>query len=171
MVTLQSIIEKLKQTPVSIHDLKKLVPSYCRVVKLEQIHSQHRSELFKNHTAVIVLLPSDHSDVGHFVALLGKEKGYIEYFSSLGESAEKEQKRLSTDKTLLHILGKRYQYNQRKLQQGKFSIQSCGMWVLTRVILQDLKLREFQQLFSRKVTINSSDDLVSIMVLLLYSQV
>ena len=171
MVTIQSIMEKLKQTPVSIHDLKKLVPDYVRVVKLEQIHDKQRSEVFKNHTAVIVLLPSDHSSVGHFIALLGKPKGYIEYFSSLGESAEKEQKRLKTDKTLLRILGKRYLYNTKKLQQGKFSIQSCGMWVLARVILQDLKLREFQSLFSRKVTVNSSDDLVSIMVLLLYSQV
>ena len=164
-------MEKLKRSPVNIQDLKKLVPSYCRVVKLEQIHNQHRSGVFKNHTAVIVLLPSDHSSVGHFVALLGKEKGYIEYFSSLGESAEREQKRLDTDKTLLHILGKRYLYNTKKLQQGKFSIQSCGMWVLARVILQDLKLREFQGLFSKRVAINSSDDLVSIMVLLLYSQV
>ena len=164
-------METLKQTPVSINDLKKLAPPYCRVVKLAQIHNQHRSEVFKNHTAVIVLLPSDHSNVGHFVALLGKAKGYIEYFSSLGESAEKEQQRLDTDKTLLHILGKRYIYNTKKLQQGKFSIQSCGMWVLARVLLPDLKLREFQQLFNPNVTITCSDDLVSIMVLLLYSQV
>ena len=171
MVTLQSVMVTLKDTPVAIPDLRKLVPPYCKVVKLEDIHDKHRAELFKTHSSIIVLLPSDHSDVGHYIALIGKEKGYIEYFSSLAGSPEQEQKRLGTDQTLLKILGKRYLYNSKKLQQGKFSIQSCGMWVVARVILQDLKLREFQELFSRKVRINTPDDLVSIMVLLLFSQV
>ena len=69
MVTLQSVMVTLKDTPVAIPDLRKLVPPYCKVVKLEDIHDKHRAELFKtgnvgvdwndgNSTETIPLIPS-----------------------------------------------------------------------------------------------------------------
>ena len=63
------------------------------------------------------------------------------------------------------LLGKNYIYNKTKLQSGKYSINSCGAWVLARAKLAFMKLREFTGLF-RRISLQNADDIVSALVLL-----
>lgn len=170
MVSLLELVEKLEHTPVSLADLRKLIPENCKAVELKHLKGKHRSSIFKDNEGMIVRLPSDLSKIGHFVCLLPKQH-HIEYFSSLGNSPVQETKRLGNDKTLLELLGTEYIYNRKPLQSGKFNIKTCGMWVVTRLFLRDLKLREFQTLFSRSLSLQTSDDIVSIMMLILFSEV
>ena len=102
--------------------------------------------------------------MGHFIALLPWPKG-IEYFSSLGGSPEDELGKLGEPRDIMmNLLGRSWNYNRTALQSGKYTVQSCAAWVLARVRLAKLKLREFQSLFT-KVTINSPDDLVALLTL------
>lgn len=171
MVNLTQIIDRLKHLPVSIADLKKLVPPKCDVVKLNSLLGKHRTEVFKNLRGLIVLLPSNVSQVGHYVTLIPK-RHHISYFSSLGNSPTQESKLLHNDKGIItKLLGSNYVYNRKKLQSGNFKIRSCAMFCLARLYFSELKSREFQTLFSRNVVLSSPDDIVSMLCILPFSEV
>lgn len=173
MVNFKNLIERLKHLPIGIKDLKKLVPPKCGVLKLSQIKGVHRSSVFKKFPrGIIVLLPSNISKVGHYVALIPKKRS-ISYFSSLGNSAKKESTMLHTDENIMNeFLGSDFVYNRTTLQNANdFKIQTCAMWCVCRLYLSDLKLREFTSMFSKSVILNSPDDIVSILCLLAFSEI
>ena len=165
MVNLKSLLETIEETAVTIGFLKKRVPKTVSVLSYRQLKGKHRSQIFKGKTAVIVLVPKKGSDKGHYICLVPRP-GHLEYFSSLGRSFESEFQELGEPLDLFRsLLGKHYIYNRVKLQSGKYNINSCGAWVLARVKLAHLKLREFQLLF-RKVHLHDADAVVSALVLL-----
>lgn len=162
---LQTLLESIETTPVTIGFLKKRVPKTVSVLAYEQLKGVHRSALFKGKTAVIVLIPKKGSKRGHYIALVPRPN-HIEYFSSLGNNFETELQQLHEHLDLFRsLLGKNFIYNKTKLQSGKYNINSCGAFVLARVCLAHLKLREFVQLFQR-MSLQGADDIVSLMVLL-----
>ena len=125
MGKLQTLITKIKQTPMSVGALKKVLPRHSTFKLLSQL-TEHRSALFKNHRCIVVLIPSDFSKLGHFVVLTAFPK-YIEYFSSLGGSPVKETQKLGQDgTTLMKLLGKNYTYNSKPLQAPSTKILLAG---------------------------------------------
>jgi hypothetical protein len=166
MGKLQQLINKLKQTPLNVGSLKKIMPKYCTFKLLSQL-TEHRSQMFKNHRCIIVLIPSSFSKIGHFVLLTAFPK-YIEYFSSLSGSPVKETQKLGQDGALLmKLLGKNYVYNSKTLQAPSTKIEDCALWVLCRAKLKDLKLREYQQLFSTRINLSTPDDIVAMLTVLM----
>jgi len=165
MVTLSSLMSTIETTPVSIGFLKKRVPPTVSVLAYDQLKGKHRSQLFKNKTAVIVLIPKKGSKTGHLICMVPR-RNHVEYFSSLGGSFETELAKLDEPLDLFrNLVGKNYIYNHVKLQSGKYNVNTCGAWVLARAKLASLKLRDFQQLF-RRTTLNTPDDVVSALVML-----
>ena len=168
MVTLTSFINTIKSTPVSIGFLKKRVPKDVDVVSYEQLRGKHRRDLFRGKRAIIVLIPKKGSKLGHFIALLPR-RHHIEYFSSLGGSWERELDLLKEPhKIFKDLFGKQFIYNRVKLQSGSYRVEDCAAWVLARVFLSKLKLREFVQLFQRTVSLTGSDSIVALMTMLLF---
>ena len=166
MVTLSSLIDTIKTAPVSIKFLKDRVPKDVDVIVYKSLKGKHRSQVFKGKRAVIVLIPKEGSRLGHFIVILPK-RSHIEYFSSLGGSPFEELKKLDEPKQIFEdLLGKNYIYNRVKLQSGSYKIEDCAAFVLARVYLSKLKQREFVKLFQRSVSLQSADDIVSLMVLL-----
>ena len=166
MGKLAQLIEQLKSKPMNVGSLKKLLPAYCTFKTIDQLKS-HRSQVFKNHKCVVVLIPSSFSKIGHFVVLTAF-KNYIEYFSSLGGSPQKETTELGQDgKILMRLLGKNYAYNSKTLQSKSSTIEDCALHVLCRVKLKDLKLREYQNLFTSAIHLKTADDMVAMMCVLL----
>ena len=68
-MVIQSLLRKLKQTPMDLRTLGRLLPSYATTATYDQIKGKHRSEVFKKHKCVVVLIPSTFSKIGHFVVL------------------------------------------------------------------------------------------------------
>ena len=168
MVNLRRLLETIEQTPVNIGFLKQKVPKDVDVYAYEQLKNKHRSALFKNKRGIIVLIPKKGEKKGHFIVLIPR-RNHIEYFSSLGNSYETELAQLNEPLDIFkNLLGKQFIYNNIRFQSGKYNINTCGAWVLARVKLAGLKLREFQGLFNR-VSLNNADDVVSMMVLLDFS--
>ena len=165
MVKLRSLLETVEETAVTIGFLKKRVGDTVSVLAYEQLKGKHRSSLFKGKTAVIVLIPKENSKRGHYICLVPRPN-HIEYFSSLGNDFERELAQLDTHLDLFRtLLGKNYIFNRTKLQSGRYSVNSCGAWVLCRARLAHLKLRDFLQLFQR-ISLQTPDDIVSTLVLL-----
>ena len=166
MVSFEQLLEQIKETPMSIEALRKKLPPRCKAVMYQGLRG-HRSSLFKNHDAIVVLIPKKNSKVGHFIVLLAK-RNHIEYFSSLGGTPDSEMKKLGEpSERIKAVLGKNYISNSVKLQSGDYHINDCAVWVLLRCYLRKLKLREFQALFSRRVTLQTSDDVAAAMGVLL----
>ena len=172
MVKLQTFLEKIKQTPLDLDYIRKKLPTRCRAVEYGSLKGKHRSQVFKETDALVVLIPKVGSDVGHFVVLLARgassSAGHIEYFSSLGGTPQKELHKLGEPLAIFEeLLGKNYIVNTKPLQSGKYSVQDCAVWVLLRCYLRKLKLREFQELFMRSVDLQTSDDIAACMGVLL----
>ena len=165
MVKLKTLLETIETTPVSIGFLKKRVPDSVSVLAYSQLKGKHRSEVFKGKTGVIVLIPKKGTKSGHFIALIPR-RNHIEYFSSLGNSFESELEQLHEPRDLFRkLLGKQFIYNNTTLQSGRYSVNTCAAYVLCRVKLAHLKLREFVTLF-RRISLQDPDEIVSLMVLL-----
>ena len=92
----------------------------------------------------------------------------LEYFSSLGGTPAKELQKLGEPLAIFQeLLGKNFITNSKPLQSGKYSINDCAVWVLLRCFLKKLKLREFQELFTRSVNLQTSDDIAACLGVLL----
>lgn len=170
MVKLLQLLEKMKTTPIDLRVLEKKLPPRCRAVQYQQLKGKHRSDAFgKGTDALVVLIPKKGSKVGHFIALLARPR-FIEYFSSLGGSPDSELSKLGESHGIMkNILGNNFIYNSKPLQSGKYNINDCACWILARLYLKHLKLREFQTLFDREVHLRSSDDIVAMLCVLLLS--
>jgi hypothetical protein len=168
MVKLTSLLETIKATPVSIGFLRKRVPKDVDVIPYSNLKGKHRSEVFKGKRALIVLIPKKDSKMGHFIVLLPR-RHHIEYFSSLGNSPQRELDLLGEPKKIFEeLLGKNFIYNKTKLQSGNYRIEDCAAWVLARIYLSKLKLREFVQLFLRNVQLSDPDTIVACLSVLLF---
>mgnify|MGYP000047048555 CR=1 FL=1 len=168
MVTLSSLIDTVKTTPVSIKFLKARVPKNVDVLVYQSLKGKHRTDVFRGKRAVVVLIPKIGEDIGHFIVLVKWPKS-IEYFSSLGGSPTKELEKLHEPKAIFEaLLGKQFNYNRRQLQSGAYNINDCAAWVLLRVYFRKYKLREFLELFQRRITLETPDDLAAIMAIALF---
>ena len=171
MVKLQGLISRLKRTPLDLRQLAKIIPTSCKAMQYKQLKGKNRREIFSDNEGIVLLIPSKKSKIGHFVCLLPRSN-HIEYFSSLGNSPSEEIFKLEQDKDVLgNILGKSYIYNSKPLQRADFDIVDCGLWMLCRLYLRKLKLREFQTLFSSKLTLQGGDDIASLLAILLLTEV
>jgi hypothetical protein len=167
-MVIKELLRELKQTPMDLAVLKKLLPSFATTKNYDELKA-HRSHVFKDHIAIVLLIPSTFSDIGHFVVLLKRPKA-IEYFSSLGGSPYSELEKLGQNKeVLMKLLGPNFIYNSRKLQSRSTTIHDCALWCLARCHLHEMKLAEFQKLFQRSLHLNTPDDIVACMTVLLVS--
>ena len=162
---LNKVIDRIESTPLNVGSLKKLLPKYCTFKTVDELNG-HRSKVFGKYRCVVVLIPSNYTKIGHFVVLIARKRS-IEYFSSLGGSPESELDKLGQPRSkLLNLLGRNYTYNRKQLQSDKSDIHSCAVHVLSRVVLWSLKLKEYTNLFTRKVTLQNPDEMVSMMTML-----
>ena len=169
MVTLQTLVGEIKQTPVGMDFLRARVPGKVGVMNYLDLKGKSRRALFSKYESIIVLIPKKGQKLGHYVCLTGK-RNHIEYFSSLGNSWETELALLQEPTKIFRtLLGKDYIYNRAKLQNDQnYKIQDCAAFVLCRVYLRHLKLREFVTLF-RNISLENPDDVASMLVVLLFA--
>ena len=165
---LKSVISKIKSMPIDLRDLEPLLPDRCAIIQYKDLNKP-RSVLFSKIDGYVVRIPNKTNKVGHFVVLLAK-RNHIEFFSPTGGSIQSEFKRLGQDPSIINkLIGQDFIQNTKQLQSNKNNIQDCADWCLARLYLKKLKLREFQKLFNKSIHLQSSDDIVSLMCLLLLS--
>ena len=164
---LRKLIDNIRSRPVKVSFLRERLPKNIPVMSYMNLKGKHRSEVFKNRPAVVVIIPMKGTKQGHFVLLL-KRDTHISYFSSLGNSPFDELKKLHEPKQIFEeLLGKNYIYNRDKLQSDKADTQTCWLWILLRVKFQKLKQREFVQLFNSRISLTRPDDIATLMALAL----
>ena len=108
---------------------------------------------------------------GHFIVINARAKDQpTEYFSSSGWAPGKEVAATYSDpKILQRLLGKNFIYNSKPFERLGDQ-NTCWRWVLARCILGHLNLKSFQKLFAQRFNPSDSDDIITIMTLLLTAQ-
>jgi len=102
---------------------------------------------------VLLFLTEDNS-TGHWVGLIRNAKT-IEYFDPYGEAPEGNKKWLTKEKLqqldqdrpyltrLLRASGMKVYYNKHDFQQDKANVNTCGRWVVSRLLLRKKTLQQF----------------------------
>lgn len=169
-----NIIKSYGKENLSFKELQDMVgPTFSKSTRwmtwdqLAEIPSTR--ELFGNGKAVVVLLQIEgrhKRPVGHFILLL-QFPGHIEHFDSYGLTIEQELS-ITHEKHLTRIF-KDYRNpvvnNAKRLQTLAEDVNTCGRWIVARLMLQTLTLDAFLTLI-HYFKINP-DDLVTAMTFLL----
>lgn len=170
-----NLLVSLRKEDLSFKELQDMVgreiaskTSWLLWDQLAQFPSER--ELFRQNKAAVVLLQiegKNRNPVGHFILLLDKGN-HLEHFDSYGLTMEEE---LSiTHEQHLSRIFKEYRKpivnNTKKLQTLKEDVNTCGRWVVARLMLQQLSLEEFLSFIKTNFHIHT-DDLVVAMTMLL----
>ena len=159
MVSFKNLIRDIESIPISIEFLRKKID--VPVLKYIELKNTNRNALFKNTNCVVILLQT--KKLHHYITLIARPD-HIEYFSSLGNNFNSE---VGENLFFENIVGGNFIYNRKALQsKTNYKIQDCALWVIARVALRDLKLREFVGLFQKKLVLQNYDEIVSLLSLL-----
>lgn len=168
-----AILAQLEHNALSFLQLQHLVgpenTKHARWILYDQLSKYKTFDELMALGAVCILLEIEKRNapkVGHFILLLD-HKTHLEHFDSYGLTMDEELK-ITQEKHLTRLFTtcrKKIVDNTVRLQQFREDINTCGRWVVARLLLRELELDEFISLI--KYFVRPSDDLVAAMTLLL----
>ena len=166
---MKSVLRQLEKQPISLGLLKKKMPSYVKCMLYDDLPSTGNIQtIMGKHTCLIVLYQTHHvrKSIGHFSAIL-KHGNSIEYFSSYGMRPEQEISATHSSGKLIRLLGKNYNRSSAVLQEKTHS-NTCARWCAVRCLLHELPLQIFIQKFTKKVRLDTPDDLITLSTMFLF---
>jgi len=160
-------------------------PSENYIIKYAELENiKNINELLPmDRTFKIILIETEDFNIGHWVAIL-RFNNCIEYFNSYGEKPDKQKNKLISklknfifnqdDNELTRLIKNRdkdlkYTYNDYKFQKLKEGINTCGRWLVLRILLMrdlNMELDEFKRVIVNNVIQHDiyPDALVSIYI-------
>jgi len=164
----------IERKQFEIKELRGLLPEGCKVVLYDTLQKdgRHRRQIFEGIDALVVLYEGkiDNTTQGHYITLIPR-KTHIEYFSSMGFGPSHETTILNLKhKVFNRILGRNFKYSRVRLQRESYDVNTCALFCLARCYLHKWPLQKFQKFMSKRESIQSPDDKVALMTLILSSQ-
>ena len=173
---MQHILKKELSKTIDINHLRKILPSYCRVMHYDRLKHVKTLKSAMMGKSVLILLWNIHdekhrilNEPGHFYCISTRGPGnQCVVFSSTGMSPAKELFITQSDPGLLdRILPRGTIFNDKKFQKTRDS-NTCWRWCVLYAHLSHLGLKKFQQLFwDHKLTISNPDILAVAMTYIL----
>lgn len=171
---MSAIIDKLKANALSFRDLQymvgKKVSENCRWLMYDELKHFKNIEQLMQKGAVVLLLEIENKKappVGHFIILLDHGTHY-EHFDSYGLNMDEELK-LTQEHHLTNLFknsDKKIVNNKQKLQMFREDINTCGRFVVGRLLMKSLELEEFIAIFNH-LKPKSPDEIITCFTLLL----
>jgi hypothetical protein len=146
---MDKLISKLTSSPFSDQDIRSFVS--CKVIPYEELSRYDTIDEVLSRDKCAIILYQIREDFGHWVAI-NKIHDNIEFFDSYGYRPDEEFKFAKFNKKpyLTRLLIKSpYQiiYNPYKLQKDGFDMNTCGRWVVLRILMKDIPIKTFSRLF------------------------
>lgn len=168
-----AVIEQLKSNALSFTQLQYLVgpkqASQCRWLVYDDLQNFKTIDQVLSLGAAVILLQIEARNapkVGHFIVLLD-HGNHIEHFDSYGLTIDEEvaitQEHHLTN--MFKMSRRPIRENVKKLQTLREDVNTCGRWVVTRLLLRSYELDKFLKIIGFFHV--NPDDLVSIMTMLL----
>lgn len=168
-----NIIQDIKSNALTFDQLKDLVgpkqASKARWLVYDDLKNFNSIDELLSFGAAVILLQIETANkpaVGHFIVLLDHGNHY-EHFDSYGLTMD-EELAITQEHHLTNIFKmtrKKVVNNTKKLQTFRQDVNTCGRWVVARLLLRHLELDPFLNLITYLRV--PYDDLVSIMTMLL----
>lgn len=169
-----SVIDQLKAQTLSFSDLQYMVgprvTKKCRWIEYDKLKDFKNIDDLMMLGAVIILMMIEKRGapkVGHFICLLDHGTHY-EHFDSYGITMDEELD-LTQEKHLTRIFKtspKKIVDNHMRLQMFREDINTCGRWVVGRLLTRSIELDAFLKLFNH-LKPRSPDEMITVMTLLL----
>lgn len=176
MERIYELLQDEVNEPTSDTDILKLVKGQANVIKVSDLDKYSGIDEILYPYDAAVLLWETKPNYGHWVALT-KHDNLVEYFNSYGDLGKggdygmpdselhfinKEfSKESGQDKKLLtkYLIDSDYDvsYNDHRFQKLDPEVSTCGRWAALRILLKDIDLATFKELFYGKY----SDELVA----------
>lgn len=148
--------------PLSDRDILKAVKNQTNIILYSELKNiRHINDILKNDSCVILYEQMPGS--GHWVVLTyNKNNNELEYFNSYGDYPdeflhlvdENLKKKLNEDYPYLSRLlldsGYKLTYNDKQLQKLDNNIATCGRYVVLRILLKELPLKQFINIFNNR---------------------
>jgi hypothetical protein len=168
------MIRKLESSDLTFNQLKDLLgpkqSKQTRFLTYDQLAPfKSFEQLFKGYKACVVLLIpeiNNNPKSGHFIALLDHGT-HVEHFDSYGLDVDEEMK-ITKEHHLTQLFNKEKRplvQNSKKLQRFANDINTCGRWVVARILLSSMELEAFLKLIESLGRAN--DEMITAMTLLL----
>ena len=178
-MSLKQLVDEEIKRPLSYEMLRDLVPPWVKVCTYDSLAKFKTLKSAMGDKQMLICLYQVHERMskklknmaGHFIVINSRAKGQTnEYFSSSGWAPGKEIAATYSDpKILQRLLGNKFVYNSKPFERSGDS-NTCWRWCLVRCILGHLTLKQFQRLFSQKFNPNDSDDIITILTLMITAQ-
>lgn len=163
-------MNKLKSKLLSDKDIKRALNGKTKIVKYsELVNANHIDELIKPY-GNFVLIYEAKTNMGHWCCCI-LYKNVLTFFDSYGEYPDNQLKytpdvfRMNNNMILPHLSYLLYnspyqlRYNEFKLQKMEEGINTCGRWVIMRILKRNETDEEFAEFYLKKKM--SSDDIVT----------
>lgn len=168
------MIKRLESADLTFEQLKQLLGPKQSKQTLFLVYDQLKpyknfSQLFKSHSAAVILLQPEYNNApksGHFICLLD-HRTHVEHFDSYGLDVDEEIK-ITDEHHIANLFNqdKRSMVsNTKQLQRFKNDINTCGRWVVARILLKQMELSEFLKMIESLGPAN--DEMVTAMTMLL----
>ena len=159
--------------------LRTMLPPWCRFATYDSLSKFKTLKDALQGKQMLVVLYQVHDKKtkklvnmpGHYIVLNARAKSQpVEYFSSSGWAPSAELSATHSDKTTFaRLLGRNFIHNSVPFEKMG-DMNTCWRWVLTRCVLGHVSLKDFQRLFNQKFMPKDSNDIVTLMTLLLTIQ-
>ncbi|NBU34255.1 hypothetical protein EBZ38_12940 [bacterium] len=167
-----SDLQRIKQYALSNTDIEKILGKTKIFTYPELDDFANWEDAFDDDGRAVFLFLTEDNTTGHWIGLIRNDTT-IEYFDPYGEPPEGDKKWLSKQKLrrldqdqplltrFLRSTGMKVYYNQHAFQQDRNDINTCGRWVVARLLLRKKTLRQFYNFIQNSGM--KGDDFVSLL--------
>lgn len=150
----------MESEPLSGEDIKKLLKGKVKIIEYPELSNYNSIEELLNPYGQVVILYESKPNYGHWTTLFKyPNRSGVEFFDPYGIKiddefnyiSDKYRIELNEDVPYLSNLLYNYdgpiEYNDYKFQKFAENIDTCGRWVVLRLVLKKKSLEEFEDLF------------------------
>jgi hypothetical protein len=145
---------QIKEYPLSDADIEAILGKTVIMTYPELQHIEDVEQIFDADGRCVLLFLTENNQTGHWVGLV-RSANMIEYFDPYGSAPDADRKWLTKQKLreldeekphltrLLRRSNMKVYFNTYEFQEDKQSINTCGRWVVARLLHRKKTLRQF----------------------------
>ena len=174
----EKTLTDIKAYSLSNDDINEILEPDTRIISYPAFQSMTSiDDAFDSLGRCVFLFLTEGPGIGHWLCMFKRENNTIEYFDSYGEKPEAQRNWISQEQLddldesepyLMNLLREsrcKIFYNTVKYQKKKDDYNSCGRWVVARLICKDMTDKQFYNLIQSQMKekgIKEMDDWVAI---------
>ncbi len=150
---LQQLVKEFMKHPIADSDIMNICNGQTRIIKNSSLRNYKSiDDLLKPYGSCVILYDKPDGSAGHWSCIV-QTGNSIEFFCPYGYYPDKALQTIEGKPYVTKLLTEsKYEisYNDYKLQKLAKDVNVCGRYVGMRVLLKDLPLKTFTQLFISK---------------------